>query len=364
MPVKRRHEGGDRSSSAHAIRTAADAVMDGGAVGIFPEGRSHDEQRLAELKTGVGRIAVLAARDLAASGATGTVHVVPVALHFDSKARFRSGALVAVGEPLEVRPGDTPEEVTESVRRRLEDVLVHVDDDGQQRLLASVRVLIRRKLDLGAGADPRESHRVDREIALAIRRFHADEPERVRAFAERLQDYLDRLDRQGLTLHALEPASLDSGRAALALTLSPVAAWGVLHSIVPYQLARAIARTQARKSDLNMVATYGLWGGLLAFPAAWLVEALACWHWWGLAAAAVFLVTAPPTALVARWVLHVFRREVGRAVDMVLVARHPHAVRALKLERAWLWSELERWRSLHLAGAGPGAQQAETADAG
>jgi glycerol-3-phosphate O-acyltransferase/dihydroxyacetone phosphate acyltransferase len=67
-------------------------------VALFPEGISHDESMLQPLKTGAARIALgTAVHD----GVPGVV-AVAVGLTYDAKARFRSRALVRVGEALEI----------------------------------------------------------------------------------------------------------------------------------------------------------------------------------------------------------------------------------------------------------------------
>lgn len=70
---------------------------DGGAVVIFPEGTTHSDARLREVRTGAARI-VLGAR---AAGVSGIV-VVPVGILYEAKARFRSRSLVRVGDGLPV----------------------------------------------------------------------------------------------------------------------------------------------------------------------------------------------------------------------------------------------------------------------
>ena len=67
-------------------------------VAVFPEGISHDETTLQPLKTGAARIALEAVAD----GGAEDLATVAVGLVYDAKARFRSRALVRVGEPVAV----------------------------------------------------------------------------------------------------------------------------------------------------------------------------------------------------------------------------------------------------------------------
>ena len=81
-----------------AFATSHALLRQGGTVAVFPEGISHDETTLQPLKTGAARIAL---ETLDEGGAEDLV-TVAVGLVYDAKARFRSRALVRVGEPVAV----------------------------------------------------------------------------------------------------------------------------------------------------------------------------------------------------------------------------------------------------------------------
>jgi glycerol-3-phosphate O-acyltransferase / dihydroxyacetone phosphate acyltransferase len=86
---------GSVGRNEEAFRAAHEALREGAALGIFPEGISHHLPALAPLKTGAARIALGAA---ALRGAP--FPIVPVGLSFRDKERFRSEALVRVGAPV------------------------------------------------------------------------------------------------------------------------------------------------------------------------------------------------------------------------------------------------------------------------
>lgn len=79
-----------------------DAVFDrlraGGAVGIFPEGGSHDRTELLPLKAGV---AIMALGALAADPDSG-LKIVPCGMNYFHAHKFRSRAVVEFGNPVEV----------------------------------------------------------------------------------------------------------------------------------------------------------------------------------------------------------------------------------------------------------------------
>lgn len=96
IPVYRRVDDPSAVGRNHEMFRAVHAALaDGSAVGIFPEGTSHNEPSLAPLKTGAARIALGAAPVIG-----GAFPIVPVGLCYRNKDRFRSEALVLVGKPV------------------------------------------------------------------------------------------------------------------------------------------------------------------------------------------------------------------------------------------------------------------------
>ncbi|KAB8299983.1 hypothetical protein EYC80_000225 [Monilinia laxa] len=85
-----------------------DAVFDrlsgGGAVGIFPEGGSHDRTELLPLKAGV---AIMALGSLAANPDSG-LQIVPCGMNYFHAHKFRSRAVIEFGNPI-----DIPKELVE-----------------------------------------------------------------------------------------------------------------------------------------------------------------------------------------------------------------------------------------------------------
>lgn len=78
-----------------SFRAAHVALASGAALGIFPEGLSHSEPSLAPVKAGAARIALGAASLLKTE-----FPILPIGLTFRGKERFRSEALIVVGEPV------------------------------------------------------------------------------------------------------------------------------------------------------------------------------------------------------------------------------------------------------------------------
>jgi glycerol-3-phosphate O-acyltransferase/dihydroxyacetone phosphate acyltransferase len=80
-----------------------DKLVEGGAVGIFPEGGSHDRTDLLPLKVGVALVAYSA---LEKEGLN--IPIVPVGLNYFRAHRWRGRVVVEYGQPILIDPSTLP----------------------------------------------------------------------------------------------------------------------------------------------------------------------------------------------------------------------------------------------------------------
>jgi glycerol-3-phosphate O-acyltransferase / dihydroxyacetone phosphate acyltransferase len=96
IPVHRRADGGPGSNDEMFAETYA-VLGEGSLVLIFPEGVTQDVPHMAQVRSGAARIA-LGAR---AGGVRG-LRILPIGIHYEDKAGFRTRALVHLGEPIDL----------------------------------------------------------------------------------------------------------------------------------------------------------------------------------------------------------------------------------------------------------------------
>jgi 1-acyl-sn-glycerol-3-phosphate acyltransferase len=96
IPVHRSADGG-RASNDDMFRSAYEALGQDELVLIFPEGVTQDVPHMAQVRTGAARIA-LGAR---AAGVQG-LRILPIGIHYEDKAGFRTRALVQLGRPIDL----------------------------------------------------------------------------------------------------------------------------------------------------------------------------------------------------------------------------------------------------------------------
>jgi glycerol-3-phosphate O-acyltransferase / dihydroxyacetone phosphate acyltransferase len=198
VPVQRREDHGEGALANELAFERLFAVLAAGdAIGIFPEGISHDMSQLARFKTGAARIA-LGARERYPGL---PVRMVPCGLHYVTPQRFRSSVLIQFGPAIEVgeewdasRRADAraaASALTTEMELRLRALTVNAEDWETLRVLDGVRRLYQ---------PPRIG--LEERVELA-RRFSAHypgvrhEPEVQQLFG-RVREYLDRLASLGL----------------------------------------------------------------------------------------------------------------------------------------------------------------------
>jgi glycerol-3-phosphate O-acyltransferase/dihydroxyacetone phosphate acyltransferase len=156
IPVHRAADRSARASNDEMFASAYRALGDGDLVLIFPEGVTQDVPHMAEVRTGAARIA-LGARG---SGVDG-LSIIPVGVHYEDKAGFRSRALVNIGEPIDLEgwvrsrgevvngaeDRQAVRELTDLVDMRLRHVAPDYPDWGQAHALESVAEVLLTDVD-------------------------------------------------------------------------------------------------------------------------------------------------------------------------------------------------------------------------
>jgi 1-acyl-sn-glycerol-3-phosphate acyltransferase len=203
--ARRRDHEGKTTDNTQAFAAMIDVLAEGHAIGIFPEGVSHDAAHLQRLKTGAARLALQTVgqhEDL-------PLLIVPVGLTYMHRKRFRSRVLVQFGAPMRVTPDGHPldsEEhrtsaarLTEELALRLRGLTVNASDwttlrvlDGVRRLYQPKHITLEQRVEL--------SRRFSTVYATV-----KDEPA-IRSLYHRVALYLDRLSAAGLADKDLQSA--------------------------------------------------------------------------------------------------------------------------------------------------------------
>jgi glycerol-3-phosphate O-acyltransferase/dihydroxyacetone phosphate acyltransferase len=281
-----------------------DALAGGSAVGIFPEGISHDYPSLVPLKTGAARIALGAVAQVG-----GAFPLVPVGSIFEAKDEFRSRAHLVVGEPvkwsdLAGRNAEDSEAVrilTNRIQDAMHSVTVNYERLEDGPLVAAAMSIYDAELGSRSTPIPRFDRRATAARMLAeLRREGSDDATALANEIQRHTRILSLLDLTPADVH--RPSDIGSAmkwtirRLHLEQLISAVVvSIGAIVFWVPYRLTRQVARRTSHATDT--LATHKLMYGSVVFTVWVVLLTIGAGVWFGWAAAAVTLLGLPALAL-------------------------------------------------------------------
>lgn len=267
VPITRRRDDPNKQAGQNdeVFDKVAKALGEGNNILIFPEGTSHNEPRLIELKTGAARMLARAY----GKGIRGLTFQA-VALEFDERNVFRSRSLLIYGPVRSVdeigKDGDElVAAITARVREDLAELLVEGASWPERLLIARVAEM----LTHDAGDRSLEAwNSIGRQVEAARKALSETDEATVASIADAVTRYYERLEEEGLADEQLAGGAAGKAVSTLsdaALWLSlPLAAAGAALYAVPYQLTRFAATRIAQEED--ELSTYKIGVGIAAYP--------------------------------------------------------------------------------------------------
>jgi 1-acyl-sn-glycerol-3-phosphate acyltransferase len=259
LPVYRKQDFPDQMRrNRGTFDAAAEALRQGDAVQIYPEGLSHSEASLAPLRTGSARIAFQAEEE---SGWTLGLRILPVGFTYNRKTFFRGHVVVQVGDPIRVsdwkdahdaHDREAVRTLTEQIRDGLQEVTLNAESPRERELIEVAERVYAREVGLAKWRE-RESlgHRLPRLklFARGAAWLRTEDPERYRRLARRIRAYERAAGILGAGEAGVPPAyrlgatlryALVEG--GILLLEAPFAAVGILIWLPVFLISRLIVR--------------------------------------------------------------------------------------------------------------------------
>ncbi|MDP3499957.1 MAG: 1-acyl-sn-glycerol-3-phosphate acyltransferase [Myxococcales bacterium] len=306
LPVFRKQDGGgDTSKNDSTLTASVDALVRGRAITLFPEGKSHSEPQLADLKTGCARIAL----DAVAKGAK--VRIVPIGITYAEKNRFKSLVHVEVGATLEVTSfskgqgaadAEAVRRLTNAIAASLSSITLNLEQWEDLPLVETAEALY--ALDKGDRAGDVERQKA---FARGLSLLRAEQPERFDALKAEVTSFRRRLDLVQVRPEELtflyRPATVARFvfRNLVWLFGLPLFLAGMVVFFVPYWIP--ISLVVATKPEKDTESTVKVLTLLLLAPFWWALLVGLAWWWGGSIAGLVTLGAVPALALFTRWYL-------------------------------------------------------------
>lgn len=375
IPVYRRMDAAaEMGRNVEVFRRCYELLEAGGVIGIFPEGITHVDPQVKEMKTGAMRIGLEAE---ARRGFELGVRVVPIGLNFAKPGGFRSDLTLRVGTPIVLArhargyaddPTATVTRLTDELRSRIEGLVVHLGDPSKAPIVeAAFEVFAPDWL-----ADPRilpevgdeASRRIElqRLIGNAVEYESRYQPAWALGMQRRLLAYRAALARLKLSedmlqrrVGALPLLRQTLPTAVLGVLGAPLAGFGWLLNALPQLLTGWLAERVA--ANPTQLAAYKMWIGLQAFAVFYAACVLALRHFFEFGRLELFLslLLFPLTGYVSSRYFAMLRhyRENLRLTRLHLL--HRSRLEQLRFWRQQLARDEQRLRRFFLAAdrAGP-----------
>ncbi|HUJ14342.1 MAG TPA: lysophospholipid acyltransferase family protein [Thermoanaerobaculia bacterium] len=299
IPVYRRQDNVSTAGNRETFARSREVLQRGGAIAIFPEGTTHSDPQLRELKTGAARIAL---------GAAIRVSIVPAGLYYTAKQTFRSSALVYFGTPIAVEPEpvdangeprpDSVERLTKEIEEALAAVTLQADSHSALELIARAERIFT------AGEDVALARELElrKQFVAGYAYLRERDPGRL----TRLESMIQEVDAERLV-----------PRARIAPQRLALVPFGVIGAAIHWPVYRLIGflATHLSSREDEMVATVKAIAGAVLYPLMWIALAIAtgllAGVWW-----ALFVLVALPllgyAALVSLEALDDLRARVRR----------------------------------------------------
>jgi 1-acyl-sn-glycerol-3-phosphate acyltransferase len=283
------------------LDAAAGALIAQKAITIFPEGKSHSDPQLSDIKTGCARIALKAARGGQA------LRIIPIGLTYAQKHLFRSKVHVEVGEPILVQAvgpdlaGEAEQEWVRSLTTRVGEAMRNVTINLETWEDLDLIHTADRLFALRNGYREKDSDRL-RLFARGASFLRAVDPERFDDLKEDVLSFHSRLE--VVSANAGDLAVKFEGRQVGTFVLRnlssllfgfPLFALGMLLFFLPYYFLKGLALAVPVSRD--RVGTLKFISAVIMVPLWWTLLTAAAWSLWGIPGMVVFLTGAMPLAI-------------------------------------------------------------------
>jgi len=347
VPVYPRSEFGVRADNGPAFDQLYEVIEAGDCVGVFPEGVSHAESQLAELKTGTARIALTVA-----SRGKATVSLVPVGLNYINRHRFRSQVLIEFGEPIAIDDAwladfradedATVRRLTDRLAKSLAEVTLNAPDWRTLRFVQAARRLY--KPDR-VNLTPGQYVELNRRFVEAYMR--AGDDAEMRRFRDDVEEYEAHLELLGFRDHQLrKPVAPGPAyrrillRSMRMLVLMPLAIPGaLLHLPVGWTAAAVGERFSYEMDD---IATLKVFATVALLPVIYLGIGLWVGSEFGWPWGVITVVGLTVSFSASVWLLETQASLYISVMSLFKLARLSEEVETLRATRAKLVTEVRK----------------------
>lgn len=241
---------------------------------IFPEGQSHDDPHLHNLKSGAARLA------LGAKENSLVPCVIPIGINFSQRGKFRSSVFVSIGKAVPLVSNDTDNHaaqvrtLTQNLQTGLEEATLNVEDWEEFNFLKRVERFFAMRHAHYRKRNLAQRFYAWKALNRAYRKLREYDPDLMQRINVHLYQFERTCRRFGirdyhLTIHyhPLLVLRFILRSIFLSIVIIPFGIWGIITSGIPFYLTRRISTRFIKTPDQHDTAKMAL--GLVLFFITW-----------------------------------------------------------------------------------------------
>lgn len=284
IPVYRKHENSDANErNVESFEACFEVFENKGAIGVFPEGLTHQDRQVKKVKTGTARIAIEA--EVRNNWQLG-LKIIPVGLNYYHPTRIRGKIFVNFGKPIELAdfrkvyetdPETAVHNLTDLIHEKIEGHIIHVDSENVQQLLSDLEHIYKGHLSDRLSKEMEVNEfLISKKLAEAVQYYYQHQPEKIAEVWGQVENYKRKLKDLGvgdtMVREYHHRGVVWRGIGAFLLTIfgMPVVLYGWINSLPAIILTTIFSQRKANR--LTKIALTKLTSGLLIFPVIYILQ--------------------------------------------------------------------------------------------
>jgi 1-acyl-sn-glycerol-3-phosphate acyltransferase len=364
IPVYRKQDDPSQMSrNEETFKKCFEHLERGGTILMFPEGVSITERKLKPIKSGAARI-VLGAEER--NDFKLNVKVVTIGLNYEDPHRFNRSLFVNIDKPIEAAsyqqifnedPFKGVAALSETIRERLEKLIIDIDDKRTDELVSNIEQLYKRKLskEMNLEADSSHDFMISKNIVDTVRYYSILQPQRVETMKKRLHDYFDSLKKIGISDNDISddrPGSsfiMSNLRYLFTIVLGfPFYVYGLINNYLPFEIPALAARKIS--SSIEFRGAIGMVGGMFSFLIFYTFQIWLVWHFSSSSVLTViYALSLPLSGLFAYWYYHTVSDIRASWILMMIFYKKRTVISGLITERESIIAEFDKARDEYAA---------------
>jgi len=334
----------------------------GEAIALFPEGTTHNEQTLRDLRRGVAHIALGAEAE---NHFALNVKLFPVGLNYTDPSIFRSRVLVIVGRPMTMGryrrhyttdPRSAELAMTYDLHEVLRKHIIDIKRLHLRTIVRDIEKIYKSELVTSLGArlkkfpPPMKEFVIRKGIVRCIEFYDKRDPALVHDMWQRISCYRKTLSRLGIeqVLQGPQEVSLRKNLKYIILSILglPFGLYGVANNYIPYKIPGIMSNRLSRHPTTISSIKFGF--AILAFPIFYFFQTVICGLLFGAAAAVLYVISLPLSGLFAIKCLRATDRLRRYVSFLSLSMTRRKSIAAILKERAAIVREIEKKKEEYL----------------